>query len=318
MKPIFLLALTLTVSPCVAQTNTAQTDIARTGTAQASPTSTPGNLSPQALQAILDTLSRESRKVHQFLLLTPQQRAHSEAVLAKINELEQAGAKALRDGNYAAAEAAFRESLDTSPERSTYYELAEALTGQGRVAEAIQAYRGGIYGPPFTTPIQNDIPIHGQFNPDIRICPGGGAEVAWMKYALLLSQTGQGAEAAVIYSKAVIRVPESDRPGMSLALPPGTPPADFQAAAHIALGLCASFAGSQYDKAMGEFDAARQLRPDSPLVNYYYGYGWQNLGDKARLKVADAEQVRAAFQQAAAYGTDAVRKAAEEALTKVK
>ncbi len=309
MKPaILLLALTITASPCVAQTNTAQT-----GTAQASPT--PSTPSPQALRAALDYFFRASHDIHRSSL-TPEQKAHSAAVLAKINELEHAGAKALRDGDYTAAEAAFRESLDTCPSPSTYYELAEALTGQGRGAEAIAAYRGGIYGPPFTTPIQNDIPLHGQFNPDIRVCPGGGAEVAWMKYALLLSQTGQGAEAAVIYRKAVIRVPESDRPGMSLALPPGTPAADLQAAAHVALGLCATFSGSQYDKAMGEFDAARRLCPDSPLTNYYYGYGWQNLGAKARLKVADAQQVKAAFQQAAAYGTDPVKKAAGEALAR--
>jgi len=308
---ILLFALTITVSPCVAQTNTA-----RTGTAQVSPT--PANLSPQALRAILDSLFLAGHAMHHFPL-TPEQKAHSEAVLAKINGLEQAGAKALRDGNYAAAEAAFRERLNTSPSPSTFYELAEALTGQGQAIEAIEAYRGGIYGPPFTTPIQNDIPIHGQFNPEIRTCPGGGAEVAWMKYALLLSQTGQGAEAAVIYSKAVIRVPDSDRPGMSLTLNAGIPPAEeLQAAAHVALGLCATFSGSQYDKAMREFDAARQLRPDAPLTNYYYGYGWQNLDAKAREKVANARQVKTAFQMAAAYGNGSVKKAAEEALTKLK
>lgn len=299
MKPAtVLLALIATVLtlPCAAQTS-----------------ATPGSLPPQAIRALAIILFRQSGSGHSSL--TPQQRAHCEAVLAKINALEHAGAQALRAGNYAAAEADFRESINTSPEHSTYYELAEALTGQGRVAEAIGAYREGIYGPPFTTPILNDIPIHGQFNPNIRTCPGGGAEVAWMKYALLLSQAGQGTEAVIIYKKALPEVPEANHAGMSLALDTDTPgPEAFQAAAHVALGLCATRVFPDHDRAMTEFDAARRLRPASPLTNYYYGYGWQRLDPKGATKQANAVQAKAALQQAAASGDGGVRKAAEEAL----
>lgn len=300
--PSLALIATVLVSPCAAQTVTAQT-----GT-------TPGSLSPQATRALAITLFRNSGSGHSSL--TPQQRARVEAVRTRISGLEQTGAKALRAGDYAAAEADFRESISISPEHSTYYELGEALVQQGRSAEAMEAYREGIYGPPFTTPIQNDIPIHGQFNPNIRTCPGGGAEVPWMKYALLLSQMGQGAEAVVIYKKALPEVPEANHPGMSLALDTDTPePEAFQAAAHVALGLCATWVFPDHDKAMTEFDAARRLRPTSPLTNYYYGYGWQRLDPKGAAKQGSAVQAKAALQQAAASGGGEVKKAAEEALT---
>lgn len=310
MKPmilsIALLAITAAL-PCAAQTSAAQT----------SPT--PGNISPQTMQVILKSLFREARTMH-HADLTPQQRAHVEAVHARVNDLERAGAKALHEGDFAAAESDFRESVSITPAPNTYYELAEALTGQGRVAEAIAAYRGGIYGPPYTVAVLNDIPVHGQFNPNVRDCPGGGAEVSWMKYALLLSQTGQGAEAVAIYKKALPRVPDGAALGIDAPLASGTlSPAGFQAAAHITLGLCATFSGDSiggtHEKAMGEFDAARRLRPDSPLTNYYYGYGWKHLDLKGAARQAYAAQAKAAFQQAAAYGEGDVKKAAEQALT---
>ncbi len=316
MKPMILsltLAAMMSALPCAAQTGTAQTNSPQPGAAQTG--TTPGNISPQAMQVILNSLFRQARAMH-HADLTPEQRAHVEAVHARVNELEKAGAKALHDGDFAAAEADFRESVSITPFSNTYFELAEALTGQGRTAEAIEAYRGGIYGPPYTVTVQNDISVHGQFNPNVRTCPGGGAEAHWMKYALLLSQTGQEAEAVIIYKKALIRVPEADHPGMSLALASDTPsPETFQAAAHVALGLCATFSGSQYDKAMGDFDAARRLRPDSPLANYYYGYGWKNLDPKGAARQAYAAQAKAAFQQAAAFGEGTVKKEAEQALT---
>lgn len=306
MKPMILpLALTALVSalPCPAQTSPAQT----------SPT--PGNISPQAMRAEIESLFRQTRAMH-HAHVTPEQRAHDEAIHARVNDLDRAGAQALHHGDYIAAEAAFRESVGITPDAGISYGLAEALTGQGRVADAIEAYRSAIYGPPYTVAVQNDIAVHGPFNPNVRTCPGGGAEAHWMKYALLLSQTGQGAEAVVIYKKALIRVPEADHPGMSLALASDTPtPETFQAAAHVALGLCATFSDSDHDKAMSEFDAARRLRPDSALTNYYYGYGWQHLDLKGAARRANAAQAKAAFQQAAAYGEGDVKKAAEQALT---
>ncbi len=305
MKPMILSIALLTITPallCAAQTSAAQT----------SPT--PGNISPQAMQVILNSLFREARTMH-HADLTPQQRAHVEAVHARVNDLERAGAKALHEGDFAAAEADFRESVSITPAPNTYYELAEALTGQGRVAEAIAAYRGGIYGPPYTVAIQNDIAVHGQFNPNARTCPGGGAEASWMKYALLLSQTDQGAEAIAIYKKALPQVPDANHPGMGLSLDSDTPsPETFQAAAHIALGLCVTFSGAGHDQAMSEFDVARRLRPDLPLTNYYFGYGWKQLDLKGVARQAYAAQAKAAFQQAAAFGEGDVKKAAEEAL----
>lgn len=242
------------------------------------------------------------------------------ARLAVDSEMERLGAKALHDGNFTAAEADFRRGIQASPWAPGYYGLGEALAGQGRIAEAIEAYRVGIYGPPYTGAVLNDIPVHGLFNPNVRDCAGAVAAEAWMKYALLLSQTGQGAEAVTIYKKALPRVPDASTLGLDVSLISGTlTPAEFQAAAHIALGLCATFSGDSaggcHEKAMSEFDVARRLQPDSALTNYYYGYGWQQLDPKSPARRANAPQAKVAFQQAAAYGEGDVKKAAEQALT---
>ena len=61
-----------------------------------------------------------------------------------------------------------------------------------------------------------------------------------------------------------------------------------------------------------------RLAPDSPLANYYYGYGWQHLDLKSRTRTANAQRAKAAFQKAAALGGTDVKKAAGEALTRFK
>lgn len=240
------------------------------------------------------------------------------ARLALFNEMERAGAKALQDGDFLAAEADYRKAIEASPWAPGYYGLGEALVGQGRITEAIEAYRAGLYGPPYTVRVLKDLPLHGLINPNVRDCPGGAATEDWMEYALLLSQTGQSAEAAIVYKKALPNVPDVNARTIGRFADPDTlSPAAFQASVHIALGLCASFGMDTFDtnhaKAMIEFDKARQLQPDSALTNYY-GYGWQNLSPKDRAKLNDAQQAKAALQKAVTLDKGEVKQAAEKAL----
>lgn len=270
-----------------------------------------GNTAPEITQMPAQRLLAAGGSGHKDR--TPQQRAYSAGVLAQFNDTERAGAEALRVGDFVAAEGDFRESLTTSPRRYSYFGLGAALAGQGRTAEAIEAYRAGIYKPHIID-VQNDISMHGQFSPNVRDCPGATDAEAWMKYALLLSQTGQGEEAVAIYKGALPRVPDAGALGLDASLASGTlTPVEFQAGTHMALGLCATFGGTD-TQAMGEFGEALRLRPDSPLTNYYYGYGWRHLALKGRARATLAPQAKAAFQKAASLGEGDVKKNAEEAL----
>ena len=72
-----------------------------------------------------------------------------------------------------------------------------------------------------------------------------------MRCVLLLEPDGAGAEALALYKQACPRVPDANAPGMSLSLDADTPaPETVQAAAHLALGLCATFSGGDSEKAM--------------------------------------------------------------------
>ena len=245
------------------------------------------------------------------------------ARLARDSEMERAGHEALRNGDFVAAEADFRESINASPWARGYFGLGEALAGQGRTEEAIAVYRSGIYGPPYTVAVLNDIPLHGQFNPNVRECPGAAGAEAWMKYALLLSQTGLSPEAIVIYQKALPQVPAFNEVPIDCFPGNGAPSlTGFQAAIHVALGLCAAHGGdntvdtaeSQYLLAMQEYQKALQLAPESALTNYYYGDGWEYLAPADQAKFGTVQQAKAALQKAVKFGKGEVRIAAQRAL----
>jgi len=245
------------------------------------------------------------------------------ARLALESETRIAGMKALRNGDFTTAEADFRESIKADSLSPSNYGLGEALAGQGRITEAIEAYRAGIYGPPYTVAVLNDIPLHGLINPNVRECPGGAGAEAWMKYALLLNQMGQSAEAIVIYQKALPNVPDmSELTHSRFPNAAALSPSEFQAAAHIALGLLDEFGGdntidspdSQQIRAMQQFDKARQLQPDAPITNYYYGFGWQHLYPSERAHYGHAAQAKAALQKAVSLDNGEIKAAAEKAL----
>ena len=303
-----LAAMTSTVS-CTAQAGQAQTgaDKGRFG---------PGAPSPEQTQALVTYLFKHTISGHGSQ--TPQERAKMEAIRTRLNEIEHTASEALHNGDFLTAEAAYRNLIEADPfSRDSHYGLGDALAGQGRVADAIAAYRVDMYMPLNADESLNGIPVTKSSRGKMIGCKNQTVATSWMRCALLLSQSGQGAEAVVIYNQALSRVPGLSEPGLNLSLDSNTPaPETLQAAAHVALGLCITFdSNPDHEGAMGEFDAARRLRPDSPLANYYYGYGWQHLDPKGKARRASAGQAQAAFQQAAAYGGGEVKKAAEQALT---
>ncbi len=250
---------------------------------------------------------------------TPQQKAREAAALDRVNDLTHAGTEALHNKNFIAAEADYRELVQVdalSP--NSYYGLGEALAGQGKTAEATAAYRTAVYYPLNFTPEAVAISQAIENKPNLRGCSFPVDAVAWMKYALLLSQTRQNAEAFSVYSQAMRQVNDPDRSGITLFSAGGPQsPSEFQSAVHIALGLLIGGMLTDHEQAMSEFDQALRLAPDAAVTNYYYGYGWQRLDPKSSTRAATALQAKAALAKAEASGNDSIKKAAAEALKRV-
>ena len=202
---------------------------------------------------------------------------HSEDIAAQGDEY-------LKQGNYRAAEAAFQEALEvakssvpgTNP-RATRG-LAEALVGEGRLAEADQIYRTLIYQEP------------------LKWSSIAEESRTLMKFAALLSQTGHWAEATGVYKQALSKAVYGDAPKLDVDFNPQTPmPLLLQALAHTAIGLEYS-AHADSTAAFTEYSKGIRLQPDNALANYYYGYGWQRLGPADRVKFGTAQQAKAALQ----------------------
>lgn len=235
---------------------------------------------------------------------TPQQAAAA----LRADALEKAGRADMKAGEWAAAVTDLRASITAGAWNSNAYaELAEALTRQGNTREALHVYRELFYrkqvdiglAPDLATALQD--PTRNDF--------GTGAFPAWMKYALLLSQTGQWREAVNVYEKALPRTPGGgDLPAITVHFKPGLPqPKELQSALHIALGLDNNFRGDgDPNQALKEYENALQLEPNWDLANFYYGFGLQRLGR--------TDQARAAFQKTIKIGKGGVKAAAEQAL----
>ncbi len=212
------------------------------------------------------------------------------------------GSNALRAKDYASAVASFQAALSNRPDGPPYLGLAEALVGQGKTAEALQAYWS-------------------VFHPDAHNSWGGSYYPrAQLEYALLLNQTGQWAEAVAMYEKALPNVSDRGMATINAHFDPAVPqPVALEAAARIGLGLEADWAGGEpgdfgADRAFQEYAKALQLQPNWAVANYYYGYGWQKLSPAETAKFGNAALVKAALQKAAALGTGDVKKNAEELL----
>ena len=226
---------------------------------------------------------------------------------------EKSGEAALRAKDYKQAESDFRNAIDNDTLGEAYCGLAEALLGQGRKSEAMQTYRMIIVG--------DENQVNGA-NPTTR---------GVLEYAILLSQSGKWAEAVSAYQSAVQTAmldARRDVPKYVAAFDPGNPqPALLETSAHIALGLdanssCDNSGVWENDRAFEEYEKALTLLPASPLTNFYYGYGWQNLDPKDRAKLAvkpgQREAVKAALEKAAKLGTGDVQTEAKKELQRLR
>ncbi len=206
------------------------------------------------------------------------------------------GRALLNAGNPDAAEGDFRAALVLgSWNAEADAGLAEALTAQGRTAEALRLYRTLIYTYP------RNLSSVAQ---DHRIL---------MHYVILLSQLGQWEEAVSIYEKVLPDTTHfGDAPRIDVHFDPRVPmPIHLQAMAYVVSGMEYTGHGETTD-AFREYEKASHLAPDSPFANYYYGYGWQVLDPKA--KMLHQEQAKAAFAKAVQLGKGDLKKAAEKAL----
>lgn len=296
-----ILALLATALPSTAQTNA---DAGGTPSQQA--------LSAETLKMVTGVHSGG----HLFIPISPQEKARDEAVWAKVNELSHAGEEALHNRNFVLAETNYRDLVQIQSDiPNYYYGLGKALAGQGKTADALAAYKTAVYWPLNSPEGQLALSRAGDNRPNLRGCCGGTDAVAWLKYALLLSQTGQNAEALSVYSQAIVWVNDPARSGITLFSSTGpSSPAEFQAATHIALGLLTGGMLTDHEQAMSEFEQAQKLAPDSAAANYYYGYGWKRLDLQSKTRLADAPQAKAALQKAALADDENVKKAASEAL----
>ena len=197
-----------------------------------------------------------------------------------------AGQAALKASDFAKAEAEFRASISDSPDGPAYLGLADTLTAQGRVIEAIQTYRM-------------------LFHPGNHLSFGGSYFMqAQMKYALLLNRAGQWEEAVAVFEAALPSVPDRGMTNIGVHFDPDVPqPAGLAAAAHIALGLdanwhCNALGGFDHELAFQEYTKALQIAPDWATANYYHGYGWQRLDPKSRARIGSVRQAKSALQKA--------------------
>ena len=250
-----------------------------------------GNAGPIISDPNLISSSHNSRRA------TPEVIARNQQCQSDLQE----GNANLQAKNYALAEADFRDALALEHSGPAYLGLAEALVGQGKTAEARQAY--------FML-----------FHPGLRESWGGSyMPKAHLEYALLLNQSGEWAEAVAHYNASLADLPHGVLPPLTFLNPAMPQPGALAAAAHVGLGLYDNF---EYEpdssaKAFQEYNAALQLAPSSGLANYYYGYGWQRLDLKSPARAAAAPQAKAALAKAAASDDSAVKKAAQEMLQKM-
>ena len=209
----------------------------------------------------------------------------------------QAGDAAMRAKDFTTAEADFRACISINPLGAVKRKLAEVLTAEGRIPEALQEYQAVIY-------------------------PGGGHGDDYsdprclLNYAILLNRTGQWDKAVFMYEKALPTLPGGTMPQYAVQFDPDDPQSvALEAAAYVGLGLDSDFrcdddvaTGMHFDRAVAEFGKALALEPSWGMANYYYGYGLRKMGRKT--------EAQAAFKKAASLdqGNGDVKAAAEAAL----
>lgn len=172
------------------------------------------------------------------------------------------------------------------------YGLAQALERQGKTAEALSAYRS------LTAP-------NTSWDSTLKREPQ-----VLLHYSLAAAQTNSWPEVVTAYTAAATNLNKGGQQAGLPALPTNFSPqmrrpADLAAMAHVGLGMAQAKRGKN-DAALAEFAQAAKLRPNSPVAQFYHGYGLKAVGRPAEAK--------SAFAHAAASGRGAVKAAAEKEL----
>ena len=212
----------------------------------------------------------------------------------------------LRAHNFILAEENFREAVSVRPTEEAYLGLGEALVGQGRTMDALQAYQSIFHS--------NVVRVPGSVN------ASKDASKADLEYALLLNQNGQWAEAAAHYNDALPQLVDFGLKNPVQLDPHAPQPLALTVGAYIGLGLYDNL-GYEPDsntKAFAEYTTALGLAPNWDAANYYYGMGWSRLDLKSSVRAAHAAQAKAALKKAAASDDAVVKKAASETLEGLK
>jgi tetratricopeptide (TPR) repeat protein len=217
--------------------------------------------------------------------LTPAQKAR----LEEAGDFEASAKKAMDTGHYAEAEAAARAALAAGPDAGFAQEtLAGALYAQGKDQQALQAYAA---------------------------LSDTGFARNLLPYALLSLKTGHWVQAVAAYNNALPHLGFGDLMRQNGEFSPTKEqPAALEAAIEVGMGLTGdggNFHGTyqqRNDQSQVYFQKALALEPNSPLTNYYYGYGLQRMGHW--------KEAQTAFKKAASLddGNGDVKAAAEKAL----
>ncbi len=251
-----------------------------------------------ALALVLGGAGPQSQPQHELRFVEQKQRAHDPRGAAlgerimKGYALVRQGEAALAENDLRGAEAVFREVLSLDRTNAEGWAgLAETLDKQGETSEAIAAYRILTNpGPKWGSTLASDPSV-------------------LMRYAVLLTRTNQWTEAVQVYEKAAGRL--NDGQGAALpSLPTNFSPqmrrpADLMAMAHVGLGMALA-KRDKNDDALAAFAQAAKLRPNSPVAQFYHGYGLKAAGRTAEAK--------SAFARAAANGRGALKASAEKEL----
>jgi tetratricopeptide (TPR) repeat protein len=229
-------------------------------------------------------ISKASATTKFIRSLTPAQKAG----LSQSFRYFDAARAAMNSGNYAEAEADARQCERVRPETGLEQDtLAASLYAQGKTQEALQVYKE----------IADE---------------GGDFPRNLLPYALLSLKAGHWVQAVDAYNKALPHLGFGDlmRKNSDFA-PDDVQPAELEAAIEIGMGLTgegADFHGTyqqRSEEAQTYFQKALALEPDSPLANYYSGYGLQQMGHW--------QEAQTAFKKAAALDSNGAVKAAAEA-----
>lgn len=231
---------------------------------------------------------------------TPEQIAAAKTRQEQCSALNQTGFTALHEGRYSEAEADARQALAISHNTDLLAPelLAASLDAQGKNSEALAAYQ--------------TLADRGSDHPrDL------------LPYALLLLKNGQWAKAVAAYNKTLPYIGFSDllRKNSNFTAADYEPTA-LAAAIHIGLGMTYissdDWAGnSRKEKGLAHLQQALALQSNSPLTNYYYGYGWRRLDRDSALKAATARQAKAALQKAMKLDNGDIKAASAETLRRI-